>query len=221
MIFQILPTFRHRMKNPVNIFDCNTDVYMYFFIALKNPANMFDCNTDVYLYFLRLLCAKTALHRLTSRKLGRWERWPRKTAAISDTQFCTVRCCRIKYDSVPLLYRLAEQNEDLPVKLWHYRFKCHAETLTCYVYSDPFKTNNNLLKPIRKIIPSNNFLTFRQVYRPCFVRDPWLKPTASVAVVLPWAFIHNLSRARTIKEWCGPPPGERRHHENSLVTYHR
>ena len=37
------------------------------------------------MYFLRLLCAETTLHRLTSRKHGRWKGWRHKTAAISVT----------------------------------------------------------------------------------------------------------------------------------------
>ena len=40
--------------------------------ALKNPANISDCNTDVYTYFLSLICTKMMLHRLTSKKHGRW-----------------------------------------------------------------------------------------------------------------------------------------------------
>ena len=70
-------------------------------IATKNPENVFDCNTDVYMYFLCLKCTKTMLHRLTSRKHGRWEWWCHKTAAIRVRQFRPV-ICRIKDDSVPL-----------------------------------------------------------------------------------------------------------------------
>ena len=68
----------------------------------KLPDIYFSCNTDVYMYFLRLICAKTTLHRLTTRKHGRWEGWRHKTAAISVTQFRPVICYRIKHDSVPL-----------------------------------------------------------------------------------------------------------------------
>ena len=46
-------------EEPTNIFDCNTDVYMYFLCLV------------CAMYFLCLVCAKMTFDRLSSRKPGR------------------------------------------------------------------------------------------------------------------------------------------------------
>ena len=74
---------------------------------VKNPVNSFDCNSDVYTYFLRLLCAKTTLYRLTSRKYGLWEGWRYKTAAMSVTQFRPVILLKNKTRFFPLALQAA------------------------------------------------------------------------------------------------------------------
>ena len=78
-ILQILPTFRH---------------------WIKNPANTLDCNADVYMHCLRSWRTKTTLHRLTP--------WKRRltsakcqndvgTASDSVARFCPVICWRINH----------------------------------------------------------------------------------------------------------------------------
>ena len=45
------------------------------------------------------------LHRLTSRRYGRWEGWRHKTAPNSVTRFRPVNCCRIEHDFYHWFYR--------------------------------------------------------------------------------------------------------------------
>ena len=51
-ILQILPTFRHRIRNPTNSFDCNAVVYMHFLHCWREkndvtPSIVVERNTDV------------------------------------------------------------------------------------------------------------------------------------------------------------------------------
>ena len=71
-------------------------------ITLKKSRQRFDCNASVYMYLLHLLCAKTTLHCLTSRRHGWCEGWRHKTAPNSIKHFRPVNCCRIEHDFLPL-----------------------------------------------------------------------------------------------------------------------